>query len=93
MRPHREAGFELRSQEVLVIKISPANAGDIRDMTSVPGLGRSPGAGHGKPFQYSCLENPMDRGAWWATVHRVSNSQTGLKQLSTNMHSQIAEPL
>ena len=76
-----------------MIKISPANAGDIRDMTSVPGLGRSPGAGHGKPFQYSCLENPMDRGAWWATVHRVSNSQTGLKQLSTNMHSQIAEPL
>ena len=64
MRPHREAGFELRSQEVLVIKISPANAGDIRDMTSVPGLGRSPGAGHGKPFQYSCLENPMDREAW-----------------------------
>jgi len=64
LRPHREAGFELRSQEVLVIKISPANAGDIRDMTSVPGLGRSPGAGHGKPFQYSCLENPMDREAW-----------------------------
>ena len=53
----------------------PANAGDIRDMGSVPGLGRSPGRGHGNPLQYSSQENPMDRGAWRATVHRVSESE------------------
>ena len=57
------------SQVALVIKNLPANAGD-------PGLGRSPGGGHSNPLQYSCLENPMDRGAWWATVHRVAKSQT-----------------
>ena len=45
------------------------NAGNARDMGSIPGLGRSPGEGHGNPLQYSCLENPMDRGAWWATMH------------------------
>ena len=54
------------------------------DTGSIPGSGRSPGGGHGNPLQYSCLENPKDRGAWWATVHRVTNNQTGLKQL--NMH-------
>ena len=59
------------SQVELVIKNSLANAGDIRDESSIPGLGRSPGGGHGNPLQYSCLENSMDRGAWWATVHRV----------------------
>ena len=52
-------------------------------MGSVPGLGRSPGKGHGNPLQYSFLENPMDRGAWWATVHRVAKSRTWLKWLST----------
>ena len=51
-----------------MVKTPPANAGDIRDMDSIHGLGRSPGGGHGNPLQYSCLENPMDRGAWWATV-------------------------
>ena len=60
----------------LVVKNPPANAEDIRDESSIPGLGRSPGGGHGIPLQYSCLENPMDRGAWWAMVHRVSKSQT-----------------
>ena len=64
------------SQVVLVIKNLAANAGDIRDVGSVPELGRSPGEGHGNPLQYSCLENPMDRGAWWATVHKVAKSQT-----------------
>ena len=57
----------------------PANAGDARDSRdagSIPGLGRSPGEGNGNPFQYSCLENPMDREAWQATVHGVSKSQT-----------------
>ena len=59
-----------------MVKNSPANAEDMRDMDLIPGLGRSPGGGHGNPLQYSCLENPMDRGAWQATVHRVSESQT-----------------
>ena len=54
----------------------PTNAGDARDMGSIPGSGRSPGGGHGNPLQYSCLENPMDRGALRATVHRVTKSQT-----------------
>ena len=50
----------------------PDNAGDLRDAGSIPGLGRSPGEGNGSPLQYSCLENPMDRGAWQATVHGVA---------------------
>jgi len=63
----------------LAVKNLPANAEDIRDMGSVPGLGRAPGGGHGNPPQYSCLENSMDRGAWWATVDRVAERQTQLK--------------
>ena len=59
---------------LLVVKNLPASAGDIRDSGSVPGLGRSPGGGNGNPLQYSCLENPMDRGAWRATVHGVAKS-------------------
>ena len=55
------------SQVVLVVKNLPANAGDVRDVGSIPGLGKSPGGGHGNPLQYSCLQNPMDRGAWQAT--------------------------
>ena len=61
---------------VLMVKNLPVNAGDIRDVGSIPGLERSPGGGHGNPLQYSCLENPMDRGAWQATVHSVAKSQT-----------------
>ena len=53
-----------------MVKNMPANAGDIRNMSSIPGLGRFPGGGHGNPFQYSCLKNPVDRGARQATVHR-----------------------
>ena len=53
-----------------------------------PGSGRSPGGGHGNPLQYSCLENPMDRGAWWAIVYRVAESQILLKQLSTHLQKQ-----
>ena len=56
----------------LVVKNLPANAGDVRDEGLTPGLGRSPGGGHGNPLQYSCVENSMDRGAWWATVHGVT---------------------
>ena len=66
------------SQVVLVVKNLPANVGDIRDTDSIPGWGRSPGGGNGNPLQYSCLENPTDRGAWQATVHNVTKSQTRL---------------
>ena len=59
-----------------VVKNLPANAGDVG---SIPGLGRSPGVGNGNPLQYSCLENSMDRGVWWATVHGVVQSQTRLR--------------
>ena len=55
-----------------MVKNLPANAGDIRDLGSIPGSGRSPGGGRGNPLQYSCLENSMDRGAWQAMVHRVN---------------------
>ena len=67
------------SQAVLVVKNPPENAGAIRDADPIPGSGRSPGGGHGNPLQYSFLENPLDRGAWWATAHSVTKSQTQLK--------------
>ena len=70
------------SQVALVVKKLLANAEDIKDACSIPGLGRCPGGGHGNPLQYPCLENPMDRGAQWATVHSIPKSQTQLKQLS-----------
>ena len=60
------------SQVVLVVKNLPANAEYIRDAGLIPGLGRSPRGGHGNPLQYSCLENPMDRGAWQTRVHKVT---------------------
>ena len=63
----------------LVVKNSPAKAGDAREVRSIPGWGRSPGGGHGNLLQYSCLANPMDRGAWEAAVHGVVKSQTRLK--------------
>ena len=63
-----------------MVKSPPANAGNAKDMSLISGSGRSPGVGNGNPLQYSCLENSMDRVAWWATVHGVANSWT---QLST----------
>ena len=71
------------SQVMLVVKNPSANAGDIRDLGSIPGSGRSPRGEHGNPLQYSCLENPMGRGAWRATVHGVTKSCIRLKWLST----------
>ena len=62
------------SQVAQLVKNSPANAGDARDVGSIPGSGRSPGEGHGNPLQYSCLETPMERGGWQATVHWVAES-------------------
>ena len=63
-------------QVALLVKNLPANAGDIRDTSSIPGMGRSPEGMHGNPLQYSCLENPVDRGAWQAVVLRVAKSRT-----------------
>ena len=74
LRPHRL--IDLASGPV---KNLPANAGDVGDVGSIPGSGRSPGGGNGNPLQYSCLKNPNDRGAWQATVHRAAKSQTQLK--------------
>ena len=66
------------SQLVQMVKNLPANAGNIRDVGSIPGA-RSPREGNGNPLQYSCLGNPMDRGAWWATVHRITKIRTQMK--------------
>ena len=68
----------------MVVKNVSAREGDAREIGLIPGSGRSPEGGHGNPLQYSCLENPMDRGAWRATVHGVSKSRTPL-----SMHPQI----
>ena len=65
-----------------MVKTPPASAGDIRNMGLIPGLGRPPGGKHGNLLQKSCLENPMDKGAWWTIVCRVTKSWTQLKQLS-----------
>ena len=73
------------SQVALEVKNPSAGAGDVRDAGSIPGSGRSPGEGNGNPLQYSCLENPMDREAWRATVHEVTKNQT-LKQVSMHTH-------
>ena len=67
-----------------MVKNPPATSGDVRDVGSILGLGRFPGGGNGNPLQYSCPENPTDRGDWRATVHGVSKSWTRLKQLSTH---------
>ena len=79
--------YDWASQEALVVKKTPANAEDVRDVGSTPGSGRSPGGGRGNRLQYSCLENPMDRGAWRATVHGVTKSWKLLKRLSMQAQS------
>ena len=73
------------SQVTLEVKNLPADAGDTRDPSWIPGSGRSSGEGCGNSLQDSCLENPMDRGAWWATVHGVPKGQTQQKRLSTHI--------
>ena len=76
-------------QVVLVVKNLLASAGDMKVAGSIPVSERSPGGGRGNPLQYSCLKNAMDRGAWQATVHRVTNSRTRLKQLSTHTNTYL----
>ena len=70
--------------QVALVANLPANAGDIRDIGSISGLGRFPEGGHGSPLWYSCLENPRDGGAWWAAIYGVAESRTRLKQLSSS---------
>ena len=72
-----------------MLKNPQGNAGDIRDKGLIPGSGRSPGKGHGNTFQYSCLENPMDRVDFQGAVHSVTKSGTRLKRLSTNTRNLI----
>ena len=74
----------------LVVKNLLANVQDVRDAGSIPGLGRSPGEGHGSLLQHSCLENPINRGAWQNTVHRVTQGQTQLKRFSTHTNQKVA---
>ena len=81
------------SQVVLVVKNPPVKAGDVRDVGLIPGSRRSPGGRHGNSLQYSCLENPMDRETWWATVRRVPKSWTGLKQLSSHAYTTFCIPI
>ena len=76
----------------LVVKNPLANAGDLRESGLIPGSGRSPGGGQDNPLQYSCLENPMDRGAWWAIVHGFTKSQAWLKWLSIHANGQSLNP-
>ena len=70
--------FFWASEVALVVKNPPANRGHAGETGSIPGLGRSPGIGNGNSLQYSCLENPMNRGVWWTTAHKVRKSQTRL---------------
>ena len=79
--------FKRASQVAQWVKNPPANAGGTGDLILILGLERSPGGRYGNPLQYSCLENPMNRGVWWATVQRATKIQTRLKQLSTHAHT------
>ena len=83
----------LHTQVALVVKNLPANIEDLRDMGSILGWGRSPGGGHSNSLQCSCLENPMDRGVWWAIVHGVTKSHgrsvTTDTHLTTNTHTHV----
>ena len=78
------------SQEVLVVKNSLADSGVVRDVDLIPGSGRCPGGGSGNPLQNSCLENPMDRGAWWTAVHGVTKSWTRLNGWA-HVHNRFAD--
>ena len=77
--------YYLTSQVVRVVKNLPANAGDAKDVGSIPGWGRSPAVGNGNSLQYYCLENSMDGGTWWATVHRVTKNQTRLSMCTVDI--------
>ena len=78
LKDERILNLNIISLMAQLVKNPPANAGDTRDMSLIPGSGRCPGEGNGNSLQYSCLENSMDRGAWWVTVYRVAKSWTRL---------------
>ena len=78
------------AQAVHMVKNPSLSAGDIRDVGSVPGSGRSPGGGHGNPLQYYCLENPMERGAWWTAGHGIAESGTAEVTKYTHVSSLLA---
>ena len=82
---HINRGYGTTSQVALVVKNPSANAGDLRDLGSIPGSGRSPGGGHGSPLQYPCLENPTDRGAWWATFSLCLFQSAALPQTAVEL--------
>ena len=75
-----------------MVKNMPANSGQARDMGSIPASGISPGGGNGYPFQCFCLENPMDRGAWWATVHGVAKRRMRLSTTHTHLKRMLVNP-
>ena len=75
-----------------MVKNPPVSAGDVRDAGSISGLERSPGGGLGNPPQYSCLENPMERGAWWAIVHGVAKESDTTEQLNSHHHRYVMPP-
>ena len=83
----KEGNSVICNNTALVLKNLPASAGDAKDVGSIPGSGRSPKEGMGNTLQYSCLQNPMDRGAWRATVFRVTKSWTRLKRLHARVHT------
>ena len=89
----REDPIQESSQVTLVVKNPPANSGDIKDAGSIPGLGRSPGGGHSNPFQYSCLENPISRGAWWPTgLQRVRQDWSDVAQCKRDNLTPLSLP-
>ena len=81
-----------QTKPVLVAKNSPANAGDARNVGLIPGSGRSTGEGNGSPLQYSCLENPLDRGTWLAAVHGVAKCQTWLSTAQKITSASLSHP-
>ena len=83
--------LRLRFPGGLVVENPPTNAGDTGDLGSIPGWGRFLGGGNGSPLQYSCLENPMYRRAWWATVHGVTKSPTQLSRQHHNAHTLVKD--
>ena len=76
----------------LAVKNLPVSAGDTGDTSSIPGLGRSPGGGNSNPLQYACLENPMDRGAWWATVHGAAKELDAIEHNRAAAESRVVYP-
>ena len=82
-------GLQGASLVARLVKNPPASAGEAG---SIPGLGRSPGGGHGNPLQYSCLGNPMDRGVWWATVHGVAKESDTTEQINSSSSNWVPQP-